>query len=117
MPSITVKTTQKSHSSLGASGAARWWACPGSVALEAAVGESYESAAAQEGTAAHALAESVLKYGWGDPTNAVGNLIEGVRVTDDMVEAVSVFTNYCQERMGDSAFGVEEQFDLAALHP
>src|ERR1019366_3846788 len=42
----------------------------------------------------------------------------GVLVTEDMVEAVSVFTNYCQDLMTVSnRFGIEEQFDLAALHP
>lgn len=108
------------HATLGASGASRWMACPGSIALEAAVGVAYESEAARQGTAAHALAELTLK-GLGSAASTsyyIGMTLEGVEVTEEMAEAVSVFTDYCRDLIGVSnQWGIEEQFTLDALHP
>ena len=102
------------HASLGASGAARWMNCPGSINLERAVGESYESEAARQGTAAHAVAELILRGNTVEP----GGKVEGVVVTEDMLEAVSVFTDYCAMLQDVSnRFGIEEQFSLDALNP
>lgn len=53
----------RTHSPIGFSGAKRWLTCPGSVALgKGIVGVSSEYA--EEGTAAHALAEECLKNGY-----------------------------------------------------
>lgn len=110
---IVIKATQKSHATLGASSAARWWSCPGSVALSEAVGENYESAAAKEGTAAHALAELRLR---GDTSKI--EFLDGVPVIAEMEEYVNVFIDYCRRLMTFSdRYGIEEQFNLAALNP
>jgi len=112
-----VKATPKSHATLGASSAARWWACPGSVQLSEAVGENYESAAAKEGTLAHALAEASL-VACTHPHTYVGSKLDGDLITEDMADSVSVFTEYCQTLMLNAdRFGVEEQFNLEALNP
>jgi hypothetical protein len=88
--------------------------CPGSIALSAAVGESYESDAAREGTAAHAVAELLLH---GNLVEA-GGTVEGVLVTEDMLESVGVFVDYCRDLITVSnQCGIEEQFNLDALHP
>lgn len=62
------------HARLSCSGAARWMACPGSVAFEARFPES-SSAAAAEGTVAHDLLEVALVLGI-DAVNALGT-VEG----------------------------------------
>ena len=113
------------HATLGASGAARWMNCPGSIALEEAVGEAYENEAARQGTAAHALAELTLynREGQGmdylsQPQDFIGRTLEGVEVTEDMADAVQVFTDYCRDLLGVSnKFGIEEQFNLDAIAP
>jgi hypothetical protein len=106
------------HATLGASGAARWMNCPGSIALEAAVGEAYESEAARQGTAAHALAETALRER-NSPLQYVGVTMEGVEVTTDMAEAVSVFTDYCERLRTHAGYsvGIEQQFNLDVLNP
>ena len=53
---------QPAHAAKGASGAERWMACPGSVALEALF-EDQDSPFAAEGSLAHALAETCLLTG------------------------------------------------------
>ena len=53
----------KAHSTLGPSSAARWISCPASVALSAELPERDDSSPyAEEGTAAHALAEIESRY-------------------------------------------------------
>jgi hypothetical protein len=99
--------------------------CPGSINLERAVGEAYESEAARQGTAAHALAELTLwnREGQGmdylsQPQDFIGRTLEGVEVTENMADAVSVFTDYCRMLIGGSdQFGIEDQFTLDALNP
>ena len=53
----------KAHATLGPSSAARWISCPASVALSAELPERDDSSPyAEEGTAAHALAEIEARY-------------------------------------------------------
>jgi len=49
------------HSNISPSAASRWTACPGSVALTAALPPSKTSIHAAEGTACHELGEKLLK--------------------------------------------------------
>jgi hypothetical protein len=91
-----------SHSLLSPSAAARWMKCPASVALGQFVPNT-TSAFAQEGTAAHALAETVLQD-WIDAVEVHGNRgqsstddylgheIEGVTVDHEMVENIGEYT-------------------------
>jgi len=70
---------------------------------------------AQEGTAAHELAEKCLGAGL-DPITFLDVEISGVTVTEDMCDAVRVFTEYCSD--GDLFnMNIEQRFDLSALKP
>lgn len=79
--------TEKKHSSLGASSAHRWFACPGSprMCLEAPPQKQSEYAA--EGTHAHTIAESVLKRNgnWDDITDASPEELDHVQLYVDTV--------------------------------
>lgn len=106
----------KAHATLGASNASRWWACPGSVALTRDMPNA-SSEYAQEGTAAHALAELALKNGVSCHTY-VGITLEGHEVTEEMADYVDIFVDYCQSRKSEkSQVFIEQQFSLAALNP
>lgn len=62
MDRVAVSTGPTAHATLGPSSAARWLSCPGSVALCEHAPEQGSSPAAEEGTAAHALAEIALRW-------------------------------------------------------
>ena len=106
---------EKAHSELGASVAARWMACPGSVNLSRHVPTPPTTSFAQEGTAAHALAEISLSHDV-DPLMYVGATFEGVEVTEEMAEYVSVYVDFCKT-LPSRQHWVEKKFTLAALHP
>lgn len=107
---------EKLHAELGASAAARWMACPGSVRLSRGI-PNVETEYAREGTAAHALAELALRRGV-DAFMWEGLTLEGVEVTEDMANAVQVFVDYCNllKDMADVVW-TEHRFSLAALNP
>lgn len=110
----------KSHSDLGASVASRWMACPGSNNLARTLPRSTNDGTnihAQEGTAAHALAEVCLRKAQ-DAQMFVGVSFNGVEVTDDMAEHVQVFVDYCGAlvAMSDKVW-IEHRFNLSALKP
>lgn len=106
----------KLHAELGASVAARWMACPGSVRLSRGQ-PNYQSEHAQLGTAAHAVAQMALERGK-DPSAWLDEVVEGVVIDADTVDAVRVFVEFCRERMQDAdAYGVEQQFNLSPLDP
>lgn len=75
----------------------RWFECPGSVRLSEGITQT-TSVAAQEGTAAHALAEKCLLLGE-LPENYLGQTIESVEVTQEMVDAVKDYV-----RLGKNLF-------------
>lgn len=89
-------------------------ACPGSVRLSRGR-DNTSSEFAREGTAAHALGELSLRRGV-DPELFLGTVLEGVEVTDDMVENVRVYVEYCN-LIGSVTAWIEKQFTLSALHP
>lgn len=113
------------HSKIGASSASRWMNCPGSVRLcENTVRRSSEYA--DEGTAAHALAEMCLKKAFEinddqirveDAKSYIGQIVEGQPVTEDMAEAVNVYLNevYSDYQPGDEQ-EFEVRFSLNELH-
>jgi Protein of unknown function (DUF2800) len=95
---------QPAHAKLGPSAAHRWLHCPGSVILEAdLVDEGSEFA--KEGTAAHALAEWCLREGV-DPTEMVGDTMEGVEVTADMADHVADYVDYVRGTHAETADAV-----------
>lgn len=112
----------KAHSSIGASSAYRWMACPGSVALSAGIA-SRTSDYAREGTAAHQLAETCLNDET-DPrfylgSNMVLNEADGctveVPVTEDMTDAVQVYVDYVRDGEPFDTL-IEHRFHLEAIH-
>jgi hypothetical protein len=109
----------RAHAVLGASSSHRWMACPGSVRLSANAPRR-SSRYADEGTAAHQLAERCLS-GHLDAAECVGEseLVNGAEwpVTDEMAEAVQVFLDAVRaaQQPGDTLL-VEQQFDLSAVH-
>lgn len=84
-------TTQ--HAKLGASNAHRWLNCAGSVALEATLPETPAGHAADEGTAAHELAELCLKALDPNADAYLGTTLpeSAWSVSKDMAKAVNVF--------------------------
>jgi len=111
-------TDHKVHSELGASVAARWMACPGSVALSRGQ-PNYETEHSKAGTAAHALAEKCLLDPKAQPRSFIGTTISGVEVDDDMAEAVAVYVDYCRTLMKfpGAKWWIEKKFSLASLNP
>jgi hypothetical protein len=85
------------HALLSASGAHRWLACPPSAALEAGLPES-TSQAAEQGTAAHALAEWKLRRALHDAptTKPVSGWIDS-----EMDEHTTDYVAFVQERLRD----------------
>lgn len=110
------------HSELGASVAARWMACPGSVKLSRGM-PNYDNIHSITGTAAHALAEWCLEDARRDPQEHIGETFDAkgtpIEVTEDMAVAVGIYVDYCRKLMDEpgAVFWVEQQFDLAELHP
>lgn len=127
------------HSAIGASSMERWATCPGSVVLSEGI-ESRSSVYAQEGTAAHALAEHTLlnKGPGGDVSPWIGKHFEYddhgekrfVEVDQEMADAVQVYVDYIQslvvaaagDALGKSGSGptsvshIEHKFNLSSLH-
>jgi hypothetical protein len=88
------------HSLLGASGAARWLACPGSFHLSQLTGPGEESEHAALGTAAHKLAERAL-HDCKDAWEYVGQKINGFDVGFEENEidptALQVYLDYVRK--------------------
>ncbi len=85
-----------SHAVLGASAYPRWANCPGSVSLLHDIPKT-TSSYAEEGTAAHMLCERCLVNGLEDPPgDHLGEQIHDHEITDEMVEAVQTYVDYCR---------------------
>ena len=104
------------HSTLGASSASRWVACPGSVALCAKLPRSKGSKYSAEGTAAHELGERCLLQNK-NPEDFAFEEINGFEVTDEMIEAVKVYVDFVRETAGKNPINVEAKFSLEWIFP
>jgi hypothetical protein len=104
------------HSTFAASKAYRWIPCPPSARLEATIKESGSSAAAREGTAAHALAEYKLRKALGDhpmrPSSEYDcDEMEGF--TDDYVTFVLEQLSTAKESCADAVILTEQRVDFS----
>lgn len=113
------------HSSLGASSAERWWACPGSVELSKGLPDT-ASEYAHEGTCAHYLGElcltkevhpkkyldKTLELPEGDRTPG---LPDTFKVTREMVDNVATYTDFARNLGGD--LYVEQRLDYSRWVP
>ena len=96
------------HAKLSASGSHRWLACPASVLAEQGLPES-TSKFAHEGTAAHELAETVLKAG-GDCTPWIGTTLPETEWTVDqeMADYVQEYVDFVRHHaQGDTVAAYE----------
>jgi hypothetical protein len=99
------------HAILSASAAHRWLRCPGSIALEKGQPDG-GSSFANEGTAAHELAQMALTANR-DADAFIGQVIEveGDRFTvdDEMAANVQVYLDTVREMIGDGELMVEQR--------
>ena len=107
------------HALLSASGAHRWLNCTPSARLESGEPES-TSAAAEQGTAAHALAEHklrrALKQRSKRPVSAwIDDEME--TLTDDYVAYVQEHISIAQETCGDPQVLIEQRLDFSHIVP
>ena len=106
------------HAKLSASGSAKWSLCPGSVFAEKDYPET-TSVFAEEGTAAHELAELLLRSD--DELTLVGDVIgltlpeSGVVVTQDMLDYVQTYVDYVNAISGE--LFVEQRVDFSHIAP
>ena len=101
------------HAKLSASGAHRWMACPGSVSAEEGLPNT-TSDAAEEGTAAHELAERCLI----EEVTAdyfLGITFNGFVVDQEMAEAVQTYLDYVLNLPGGHR--IEQRVDLSFWIP
>lgn len=134
---------QRAHARLAPSAAHRWIECPGSVRMEDGLAEQ-SSPYAAEGTAAHELCAHCLRHDL-EPADFEGSVIDisadgpgamfgnrlihdGITrhlVTDEMVDAVSVYLDVVRSLFGKARdrlnpnviVDVEQRLDMTHLHP
>lgn len=108
------------HALLSASGAHRWLACPPSATLEAGLPES-SSQAAEQGTAAHALAEWKLRRALHDaPTiKPVSGWIDAEMdaLTDDYVAFIQERLRDVRQTCADPQVLIEQRLDFSHVVP
>lgn len=97
------------HAKLSASGSHRWLVCAGSVEAEEGYKNS-SSSPAQEGTAAHELADICLRSG-DSADKYLGEVIEKIKVDGEMVEYVQGYLDYV--RSFDGELLSEQQVDYS----
>jgi Protein of unknown function (DUF2800) len=120
----------RAHARLGASNAARWMSCPGSARLEAEFEEPIglslglggltkapTSQYAEEGTAAHMLAERCLRHGY-EAEELLGHAFNGYLVDQEMADDVQVYLDAVRSEVGPGdVLMLEQRFTLNALNP
>lgn len=106
------------HAKLSASGSGKWIGCPGSVVAEQSYKDS-SSAAAEEGTAAHELAEHCLTNQC-DADKLLGETFNGYIVDKDMAYHVQEYLDYChaaRDQLGKPQVFIEERVEFTDYVP
>lgn len=115
----TAGQTERAHAVLSASGASRWLNCPPSALLEDAADDE-TGAAAEEGTAAHALAEHklrrALKQRSDRPTSPYEDDAMG-DYTDEYVTYVLAKYEEAKQLSADAEILIEQRLDFSHLVP
>jgi len=83
------------HYRFSASAADRWMACVESINLCEQAPKQPPSLDARTGTVAHNIGAGCLRTNT-QPSQFLGQVIDGVAVTKEMVEAVTVYVDYCR---------------------
>lgn len=83
------------HYRFAASAADRWMACVESINLCEQAPERPASLDARTGTVAHTVGAACLRTAV-QPAQFLGQVIDGIAVTKEMVEAVTVYVDYCR---------------------
>ena len=104
------------HSLLSASGAHRWLNCPPSAVLESREPDT-SSAAAEQGTAAHALAEWKLRRALHQAPESDWIDTEMEHLTDDYVAFVQEHISIARETCGDPQVLIEQRLDFSHIVP
>lgn len=112
--------TERAHATLSPSSADRWATCFASVQLEAGFPDS-SSDYADEGTAAHSLAEMALSEGK-DAAAYIGRRIavsksKTIEVTDDMATEVQKYVDYVRQVSGGQELMLEQRLDISRWVP
>lgn len=108
------------HARLSPSASARWLQCPGSIKLTEDLKLVSESSyAAEEGSAAHEVAEWALKNGVPPDEVPFTTASNGIDVTDEMVEAVQEYVDavQCDQMIYGGELLVEQKVSLKYIHP
>jgi hypothetical protein len=107
------------HAKLSASGSHRWLACPASVTAEQGLPET-SSSFANEGTAAHELAEIVLRTPQDDCAQWIGRVLPDTKWTVDqeMADHVQQYVDYISYHVyKDSYAAYEVRIDFSDWIP
>lgn len=112
--------TEPAHATLSPSGAERWSTCPASVQLESGYPDT-SSDYADEGTAAHAVAEMALREGK-DAMAYKGRRIpmragKTVEVTADMATEVQKYVDYVRDVSAGHELLLEQRLDISRWVP